>query len=342
MPTNSWRAPPMSELAQNVRVTIIILAWMVISISLIMYNKWLLSYAHFGFPFALTSTHQLFAAIMSHTACAAGLQTPPKLSIEQVLNLICPIAVCSALSLALSNQAMVYISVPFMQMLKAAIPTFSFLIGVSIGIESFAWRLLGVVIWIGAGVAIASYGEVDFVFHGFMIALVGLVVEAARLVLSQRLLQGQDIKFNAITGIYYQAPISFFALFVPFMAFEFHDASVVMSRIPGHLIANACIAASLNVASFMVLKETSAVTYGICGQVKDWLNILIAVPIFGTQLSVIQPVGYGLAVLGVFYYKRLRTVIAKEAADAERAKAEGEDEPLVAGRGDPSAKRSHA
>ncbi|KAJ1622987.1 triose-phosphate transporter family-domain-containing protein [Pavlovales sp. CCMP2436] len=315
--------------AQNVRVTIIILAWMVISISLIMYNKWLLSFAHFGFPFALTSMHQLFAAMMAHAVCGAGLQTPPKLTFDQVISLIIPISVCSALSLALSNQAMVYISVPFMQMLKAAIPTFSYVIGISVGLEMFAWRLLGVVIWIGAGVAIASFGEIDFVLHGFIIALVGLVVEAARLVLSQRLLQGQDIKFNAITGIYYQAPISFIALFVPFMAFEFHDASVVMGQIPGHLVANACIAALLNVASYMVLKETSAVTYGICGQVKDWLNILIAIPVFGTSLSPIQPIGYGLAVLGVFYYKRLRTVIAKEVADAERARTDDDEAPLV-------------
>lgn len=316
-----------SDAAQTVRIGLIILMWMVISISLIMYNKWLLSYAHFGFPFALTSMHQLFAAIMSHITCAVGLQTPPKLTIDQIISLICPIAVCSALSLALSNQAMVYISVPFMQMLKAAIPTFSFLIGVSIGLEKFAWRLLGVVIWIGAGVALASYGEVDFVLHGFIIAIVGLVVEAGRLVLSQRLLQGQDIKFNAITGIYYQAPISFIALFVPFMAFEFHDASVVMAAIPGHLIANACIAAALNVASYMVLKETSAVTYGICGQVKDWLNILIALPVFGTSLSIVQLVGYGLAVLGVFYYKQVRTIISKEEAAAERAR--GEESPLI-------------
>lgn len=310
-------------IGQTLRVAIIILAWMVISISLIMYNKWLLSFAHFSFPFALTSLHQLFAAIMSHIVCGLGLQTPPRLNLDQIVNLICPIAVCSSLSLALSNQAMVYISVPFMQMLKASIPTFSFLIGVSIGLERFAWRLLGVVVWIGGGVALASYGAIDFVLHGFVIALVGLLVEAARLVLSQRLLQGQDIRFNAITGIYYQAPICFIALFIPFLLFEMHDATVVVMRIPGHLVANACIAASLNVSAFMVLKETSAVTYGICGQIKDWLNILIAVPVFGTALTLMQMVGYSLAVVGVFYYKRLRTQIAQEHL-AEKAKEERE------------------
>mmetsp|Transcript_13166 Transcript_13166/g.34308 ORF Transcript_13166/g.34308 Transcript_13166/m.34308 type:complete len:335 (+) Transcript_13166:74-1078(+) len=317
---------PAETVAHTVRIGLIIVSWMVISISLIMYNKWLLSFAHYGFPFALTSTHQLFAAVMAHVAAASGHVTPPKLSFEQVLNLIVPIAVCSALSLSLSNQAMVYISVPFMQMLKAAIPTFSFLIGVSIGLERFAWRLLGVVIWIGVGVAVASYGEIDFVWHGFLIAIVGLLVEAARLVLSQRLLQGQAIQFNAITGVYYQAPISFIALFVPFLVFEFHDAWVVMTRIPAHIVLNATIAAALNVSSFMVLKETSAVTYGICGQVKDWLNILIAVPVFGTQLSLIQPVGYGLAVLGVFQYKRLRTQIQKEFQNLDKP---DETEPLV-------------
>lgn len=42
----------------QIRVGFIILVWMVISITLIMHNKWLLSYKGYKFPLAMTMTHQ--------------------------------------------------------------------------------------------------------------------------------------------------------------------------------------------------------------------------------------------------------------------------------------------
>lgn len=77
------------------------------------------------------------------------------------------------------------------------------MIGFVTGVEEFNMKLLLCVMGVGLGVCIASLGEVEFVMTGFLIAMVGLVTEASRLVLTQRLLQGQDIKFNAITGNYY-------------------------------------------------------------------------------------------------------------------------------------------
>jgi drug/metabolite transporter (DMT)-like permease len=77
------------------------------------------------------------------------------------------------------------------------------IIGFITGVEEFNMKLLLCVMGVGVGVSIASLGEMEFVMVGFLIAVVGLVTEAARLVLTQKLLQGQDIKFNAITGNYY-------------------------------------------------------------------------------------------------------------------------------------------
>ena len=86
-----------------------------------------------------------------------------------------------------------------------------------------------------------------------------------------------------------------------------------------HLVANGCMAALLNVAVFVVLKETGAVTYGIAGQVKDWLNIFIAIPVFGNVVSSLQLKGYAIAVAMVFYYKHLREAQAKKKGAAAAA-----------------------
>lgn len=144
------------------------------------------------------------------------------------------------------------------------------MIGFATGVEEFNIKLLLCVMGVGLGVCVASLGEVEFVMTGFLIAVVGLVTEAARLVLTQRLLQGQDIKFNAITGNYYTAPIAFCALAVPFFYFEYERwmDTVDLEEVGLHIIMNGLLAALLNISVFVVLTETGAVTYSIAGQGK--------------------------------------------------------------------------
>lgn len=307
--------PKPATVSSQARMLFLLAMWMCISIGLIMYNKWLLSYKGYRFPLAMTMTHQAFTATVAHVTCRLGFMSPPKLTFEQLKQRIAPIAFLFAASIALSNFAVSHLTVPFMQMLKASIPTFSLVIGFATGMEQYNSGLLGTVMGIGLGVMIASIGEIDFVWEGFLVAIVGLVTEAARLVLTQRLLQGQDIKFNAITGNYYTAPIAFCTLAIPFLLFELrtYQETVDLQEMGVHIFCNGLLAAMLNVSVFVVLKETSAVTYGIAGQVKDWMNILIAIPIFGNKVTFIQFVGYSIAVTGVFYYKKIRTQIGKDA-----------------------------
>lgn len=311
---------------RSIRVVVYIAIWMCISISLIMYNKWLLSYKNYRFPLAMTMCHQACTATVAHITCRLGLKSmsPPKLTAQQFQSKILPIALLFAASIALSNLAVSYLTIPFMQMLKASIPTFSLLIGFLTGVESFNMKLLLSVMGVGAGVVIASIGEAEFVMVGFCIAVVGLVTEAARLVLTQRLLQGQDIKFNAITGNYYTAPIAFATLAVPFYFFESQRwlDTVDFEDIGIHIIMNGLLAALLNISVFIVLTETGAVTYSIAGQVKDWLNILLAIPVFGNVVTPLQLFGYAIAVAHVFYYKKLRAKMDAEKTQKRLAEEE--------------------
>jgi len=303
---------------RTIRVLVIISIWMCISISLIMYNKWLLSYKHYRFPLAMTMCHQACTAMVAQITCRLGIKgmKAPELTPEQFKSRILPIALLFAASIALSNLAVSYLTVPFMQMLKASIPTFSLLIGFITGVEVFNMKLLLCVMGVCGGVVIASIGEAEFVPVGFCIAVVGLITEAARLVLTQRLLQGQDIKFNAITGNYYTAPIAFGTLAVPFLYFEAQRwiETVDVADMGPHIVLNGLLAALLNISVFIVLTETGAVSYSIAGQVKDWMNILVAIPVFGNVVSPLQLFGYVIAVVHVFYYKKLRTQMDQEKA----------------------------
>ena len=58
------------------------------------------------------------------------------------------------------------------------------------GLDSFNRRKAIVVLAVSFGVALASYGELNFVFSGFIFQCLGSIFEETRLVEIQKLLQG--------------------------------------------------------------------------------------------------------------------------------------------------------
>jgi hypothetical protein len=112
--------------------------WIFFSGSVILFNKWVLDTAGFrtiplfpfvcpclilpGFPIFLTTWHLLFATIMTQilartTNLLDGLKTVP-MDGRTYLHAIVPIGAFFCLSLICSNQAYLYLSVAFIQMLK--------------------------------------------------------------------------------------------------------------------------------------------------------------------------------------------------------------------------------
>jgi len=76
---------------------------------------------------------------------------------------------------------------------------------VMMGLDSWDKRKAVTVIGISAGVALASYGELRFVFSGFVFQCFGILFEATRLVAIQKLLQG--LRMDPLVSLYYYAPV---------------------------------------------------------------------------------------------------------------------------------------
>jgi hypothetical protein len=131
-----------------------------------------------------------------------------------------PISGLFAVTLWLGNAAYLYLSVSFIQMLKALMPITVFSVGVLLGTEVFSWPCAANMGGIGVGVAIASYGELALNVTGLVLQLGSIVSESFRLALVQILLQRRGIKLNPVTTLYYVAPACFAFLVVPFTFFE--------------------------------------------------------------------------------------------------------------------------
>ncbi|KAL0919767.1 hypothetical protein M5K25_011885 [Dendrobium thyrsiflorum] len=78
---------------------------------------------------------------------------------------------------------------------------------------------------------------------------------------------------------------------------------------------NSFCAFALNLAVFLLVGKTSALTMNVAGVVKDWLLIAFSWSVIRDTVTAVNLFGYGIAFLGVAYYNhiKLQALKAKEA-----------------------------
>eukprot|EP00894_Picocystis_sp_ML_P001228 jgi/Pico_ML_1/51745/g309.t1 len=293
--------------------------WISFSAGVILFNKWLLAFKGFPFPIALTMFHMGFCTILASVAINAFRWVDPVDTInrEVYVKRIVPIGGLYAASLWFCNSAYIYLSVSFIQMLKALMPVIVYSIGVAAKLEGFDSTKMANMAVISIGVAVASYGELNFNLTGVIMQLMGLVAEASRLVLVQILLTSKGLKLNPITSIYYISPCSFVFLILPFIFVELGPMLQTMkmqgvSVDPVLMVENGLVAFGLNIAVFLLIGKTSALTLNIAGVLKDWLLIGLSSWIFGAPVTPLNLEGYTIAFAAVCYYNhsKLRSLKA--------------------------------
>lgn len=280
----------------------------------------------FPYPVALTLMHQVFCAIAAFVMVKfLKVCEVPHLNLETYFRTIVPIGAFFAMTLWCGNAAYLYLSVSFIQMLKASMPVAVFLVGSAMGTEAYSNPKMTNMVVITIGIMIASYGEINFILMGVFLQVLSILAESLRLCLVQILLQSRGLKLNSITTLYFVAPTCACFLALPFAALELPkmledetlqvDASI--------FLANCTVALGLNLVVFLLVGKTSALTMNIAGVVKDWLLIGLSVVLYGSPVTVTQLFGYGIAFCGVMYYQYTKLKVATAAGSAEKSLASG-------------------
>ncbi|KAJ5644974.1 sugar phosphate/phosphate translocator [Penicillium longicatenatum] len=302
--------------------------WITLSSSVILFNKYLLDYANFRFPIVLTTWHLTFATIMTQilartTTVLDGRKTV-KMTGRVYLRAIVPIGLMFSLSLICGNMTYLYLSVAFIQMLKATTPVAVLLATWGMGMAPVNYKTLMNVSIIVIGVVIASFGEIKFVMVGFLFQLGGIVFEATRLVMVQRLLSSAEFKMDPMVSLYYFAPIC--AVMNGSVALFLEVPNLTMDHIYGVgvwvLIANAMIAFLLNVSVVFLIGKTSSLVMTLCGVLKDILLVAASMMLWNTPVTALQFFGYSVALVGLVYYKLGGDKIREYTGQAGRAWAE--------------------
>ena len=279
--------PPLTAWQQAAKAYFYVTVWMTISMSVILFNKYILAYSGFKYPIALTMWHMVFCTTVS-TILVRGTGTTKRLHMprKEYVNRVVPIGALYAASLWLSNSAYLHLSVSFIQMTKALMPGLVYACGVAFGTEKLARVTTLNMLIIAVGVAIAAYGEIDFVWIGVIEQLSALVFEAMRLMLVQVLITKQGYGMNPIQSLYYVSPACAACLVLPFAFVELpeilNDVGLVIDY--PMLLLNALTAFALNLAVFLLIGKTSALTMNIAGVIKDWLLIWMSANVFAAPV----------------------------------------------------------
>ncbi|KOM41982.1 probable sugar phosphate/phosphate translocator At5g25400 isoform X2 [Vigna umbellata] len=309
--------------------------WIFLSFTVIVYNKYILDKKMYNWPFpiSLTMIHMSFCATLAVLLVRVfRLVEPVSMSREVYLSSVVPIGALYSLSLWLSNSAYIYLSVSFIQMLKALMPVAVYSIGVLLRKESYKNDTMLNMLSISLGVGVAAYGEARFDAWGVLLQLGAVAFEATRLVMIQILLTSKGISLNPITSLYYVAPCCLVFLSIPWIFVEYpvlRDTSTFQFDFVVFGTNSFC-AFALNLAVFLLVGKTSALTMNVAGVVKDWLLIAFSWSVIKDTVTPINLFGYGLAFLGVAYYNhsKLQALKAKE-AQKKTAQADEEEGRLL-------------
>ncbi|KAJ8485229.1 hypothetical protein OPV22_017714 [Ensete ventricosum] len=309
--------------------------WIFLSFTVIVYNKYILDPKMYDWPFpiSLTMIHMTFCSTLAFVLVRLlRLVDPPSsppMTRALYLSSVVPIGALYSLSLWFSNSAYIYLSVSFIQMLKALMPVAVYSIGILFNKESFRSSSMLNMLSISFGVAIAAYGEARFNTTGVGLQLGAVAFEATRLVLIQILLTSKGISLNPITSLYYIAPCCLAFLLVPWSVVELPilRARSASSLRPDLLIfgTNSLCAFALNLAVFLLVGKTSALTMNVAGVVKDWLLIAFSWSVIRDTVTAINLFGYAIAFLGVAYYNHVK-LQALKAKEAQKKAAQADDE----------------
>lgn len=324
--------PPKASLHPAVYV----IAWISLSSSVILFNKWILSTLGFHYPILLTTWHLAFATLMTQimartTNLLDGRKTV-KMTGRVYLRAIVPIGLFFSLSLICGNLTYLYLSVAFIQMLKATTPVAVFIATWALGAGELNFKTLFNISFIVVGVVMASFGEIDFVLKGFLFQCGGIAFEAIRLVMVQRLLSSAEYKMDPLVSLYYFAPVCAIMNFAVALFWEIPDVKMTEVYAVGvwTLLANAMVAFALNVSVVFLIGRTSSLVLTLCGVLKDILLVVASMIIWGTVVTPLQFIGYGIALSGLVYYKLGAEALKGYFAEGGRKWAEfGAHRPII-------------
>ncbi|XP_010532285.1 PREDICTED: triose phosphate/phosphate translocator, non-green plastid, chloroplastic-like [Tarenaya hassleriana] len=290
--------------------------WYLFNIYFNIYNKQVLKAYHV--PMTVTLAQFTVGSALVLFMWTFNLYKRPKISGAQ-LAAILPLAAVHTLGNLFTNMSLGKVAVSFTHTIKAMEPFFSVVLSAMfLGEMPTPW-VVGSLVPIVGGVALASVTEASFNWAGFWSAMASNLTNQSRNVLSKKVMVKKEESLDNITlfsiitimSFFLMAPVTFFTEGIKFTPAAIQSAGLNLKSIyTKALIAALCFHAYQQV-SYMILQRVSPVTHSVGNCVKRVVVIVSSVIFFQTPVSPINAIGTGIGLAGVFLYSRVKRLKPK-------------------------------
>lgn len=282
-----------------------------LSAGLISFNKYLMGAEYFPFATALTTLHMTVSLTCGALLyCVAPGLFPSMAETQgnrtQILKYFAPLALLFAVGVVLSNQAYMYCSVAFLQIMKQGNVSIVFGLSCLAGSQVCDRLKLLLVVWVVCGAGLGVTGEIHFVWLGFIVQLLSQICESCKSVLQEWILRGSDVKLDPLTYNLFMAPCCLVVLAVGnVLAYD----PLIPERFLAHwhlLLPNAFVAFMLNVVIALVIKHASAMGFMMAGVTKDMVIVVSSAYVFREALAPQQILGFSIATVSIGLWSLLK------------------------------------
>jgi len=275
------------------KLPLFVVTWMILSAGLTMFNKWIFQRGGGNFPYVsiVTWCHMLSATVLTRVVQLIRPDLFPAVakrthSIPALLSVVAPVAFLQSLTFVLGNSAYLYLSVSYIQMIKAAMPAMVFVLSAFVGLENFSWTETCLLMFITLGVAGCSHGELQFSWVGFTFQMASFLCEGCRLIMLKMMLsKGTMSALDPLSALYYLAPLNMVALSLPMLRELQSIEMAQMLDLRLFLVTNCLMAFALNIAGVCLMSSANAVTFAVCGLLKDFALIIGSTFVFQNSLT---------------------------------------------------------
>lgn len=308
---------PRSGPARVAMAAAVSVSWMFFSSVLILVNKHILKDLKFPYPMTVSSMGMFASGVFSWLVVRVLklAESEVQISTRFYLTNVLPVGFFMALTLWSGNTVYLYLTVSFVQMLKAFTPVITMIALFIARLETPNRPMILSVLVIAAGTALSAYGEVNLHVLGTCIMFVSEMAEATRLVMTQYLLVG--LKMGPFEGLMYLSPACFLWLSLGGALLEWRSIldsgglSIAREHWP-LFVSAACMGFVINLLAFATIKLASSLTLKVLGTVKNALLILAAMALYAEVVTALQAWGYVLSTIafGVYTWTKMKQIAA--------------------------------
>ncbi|CAJ1975126.1 unnamed protein product [Sphenostylis stenocarpa] len=309
-------APADNSLFKTLELGALFGLWYLFNIYFNIYNKQVLKAFHY--PVTVTLVQFAVGTVLVAFMWGLNLYKRPKLS-SAMLGAILPLAAVHTLGNLFTNMSLGKVAVSFTHTIKAMEPFFSVVLSAMfLGEFPTPW-VVGSLVPIVGGVALASVTEASFNWAGFWSAMASNVTNQSRNVLSKKAMVNKEDSMDNITlfsiitvmSFFLLAPVAVFKEGVKFTPAYLQSAGLNVRQLYiRSLLAALCFHAYQQV-SYMILQRVSPVTHSVGNCVKRVVVIVSSVIFFQTPVSPVNAFGTAVALAGVFLYSRVKRIKSK-------------------------------